>query len=155
MIKTWQIIFAAVIGTLLSFSAALAQPNPSLQEVSTILVGEGDSALADGDLAGALRLYEQAVVSNPQNIEAYIGLGRLYLSAEILPSSLKYFNIALSLDPTNLATLELQSYAYLSQDSVDDAQSILMKMEQICIGRTCEEATRVSRAIEDHLQEIE
>lgn len=148
MMKVFRIvIFLAFLAIPL---VSAAQPSPDLQKVSNILVREGNTALTDGDLPLALKLYEQAVVSNPQNIAAYIGLGQLYLNAELLADSLKYFDIALSLDPANIGTLELQSYAYLSQDDIDLARSNLAKMEQICFDRECEEISRLSQAIESY-----
>ena len=154
MKKIFQICIV-VTALFAGFSGAFAQPSVEWQTASNTLVGEGDMALADGDLPRALRFYEQAVVSNPQNIEAYIGLGRLYMNARILADSLKYFDIALTLEPTHLGTLELQSYAFLTTDAVDDARSNLAKMEQICFDRDCDETNRVSQAIEDHLSEVQ
>ena len=146
-------LYILLFAVFLVSAPATAQILDIYKEVSVILVGEGDAALEDGELPTALNKYEQAIVANPGNVAAYIGLGTVYLRIEALVTSLKYYDQALWLEPTNLNALELQAYAYLSEDSVDLARENLEKMQTICFDRDCSEEGRLAQAIDDHLEE--
>lgn len=143
-----------LIALFLTLTPANAQVLEVYKDVSVILAGEGDAALEAGDFRVALKKFEQAIVADPGNVSAYIGLGTIYLRIDSLPTSLKYYDLALWLEPTNLTALELQAHAYLSGDSVDQARLNLEKMQTICFDRDCDQEGRLKTTIEDHVEEI-
>ena len=143
-----------LIALFLTLTPANAQVLEVYKDVSVILAGEGDAALEAGDFRVALQKFEQAIVADPGNVSAYIGLGTIYLRIDSLPTSLKYYDLALWLEPTNLTALELQAHAYLSGDSLDQARLNLEKMQTICFDRDCDEEGRLKTTIEDHVEEI-
>ncbi len=59
----------------------------------------GDRLLAEGDTRLALFAYQDAVNQDPQNAEARLKLGRVYLAMEHLPEALEQFSVAAALDP--------------------------------------------------------
>jgi len=146
----------AVLLVFLTFggtTAAWAENSQIYVEASAKLASEGKEAVAEDRLDDALKLYEQAVVANPKNVGAYVGLGEVHGAMGNLGTSLKYFSVALDLEPTNLPALEAQSMAYLKHDEVDRAEEGLTKIRRICQGDGCDAANRLSRAIGDYLNE--
>ena len=148
-------LYLLMAGILSAPTAAVAQTSEPYREISTYLVGEGNSALDEGDLNTARDFFEQAVVSDPQNIDAYLGLGKTHFKADIYSVSLKYYEIALSLDPTSLGALEGQTYVYLAGDSLKAARENLTKLETICFSEDCAEVDRVTSAINDYVASFE
>lgn len=148
-------LYFLMAGLLAAPTVAEAQTSAPYREISTYLVGEGNSALDEGDLSTARDLFEQAVVSDPQNIDAYLGLGKTHFEADIYPTSLKYYDIALSIDPTSLSALEGQTYVYLAGDSLKAARDNLTKLETICFSDGCAEVDRVTSAINDYVASFE
>ncbi len=154
---TSKIVFltgALVLGAAALISTANAQVSAPYGEISTALVGEGNSALATRDYNTALARFEQAVVADPQNIEAYVGLGSLYFELKSFSLSLKYFDIALSLDTTSMRIIELTADSHLAAESLEEVEEIRKKMETICLAGSCEELERLNQALETQAAEL-
>lgn len=146
----------AILLLLLTFCgapAAWAENSQVYLEASAKLTSEGETAAAEDRLEDALLLYEQAVVANPKNVSAYVGLGQVHGALGNLGTSLKYFSVALDIEPTNLPALEAQALAFLERDEVDKAEEGLTKIRRICQGDDCDAANRLTRAIGDYLNE--
>lgn len=117
------------------------------------LAKQGEIVLGNGDTSGAKMLYEQAIVADPKNADAYVGLGRVHITLEKRAFGLKYFAIALEIQPTNLGALEGEALAYLSGDEVAEAEKALTKIRRICAADGCAEDKSVTDAIAGYLEE--
>jgi tetratricopeptide (TPR) repeat protein len=144
-----------MLGTAALVNTSNAQISEPYGKISLSLVGEGNRALEAGNYNTALARFEQAMVADPQNIEAYVGLGSLYFEVKSYSLSLKYFDIALSLNPTSMPILELAAYSHLATDSLDEVEEIRKKMETICLGDSCEELERLNQALETNQASVE
>ncbi len=145
---------AAVILLMAGNFASTAQSDEiDYAAASLQLAREGQIVLGNGDTAGALMLYEQAIVADPKNADAYVGLGRTHIKLERQPRGLKYFGIALEIEPTHLGALEGQALAYLSADDVAEAEKTLTKIRRICADAGCAEDDSVTDAIAGYLEE--
>lgn len=132
-------VMAAFLGLPAYAQAALS--------VSPGLVAEGQTALAEGDLQKALSYFEQAMVADPTNPDAYVGVGQTYEAAGSAGLSLKYYTLAADLAPTSLNILELQGLAFIATESLDDAKANLEKMKTLCRQGTCPEVERLESAL--------
>lgn len=121
-------------------------------ETSKRLVIQGGLALDSSDKYGAMSLFEQAIVSNPANANAYVGLGRVHGALGNANTSQKYFSTALEIDPVNLGALQGQALFYLSQDNVAEAEKVLNRIKRICGDAGCSEQTSVTEAISGYLE---
>lgn len=134
-------------------AVSFADNAPAYIRASVELADQGRAAAADERLSDALLLYEQAVVANPKNVTAYIGLGQVHELYGNLTTSMKYYDVALELEPTSLPALEAQAMVYLQRDEVDRAEENLTLIRRVCRDDGCEVANRVTQAIGQYLDD--
>lgn len=120
---------------------------PEYLRASQTLLKDGIEALEEDDSYRALTLLEQAVVANPKNANAYVGLGRVHVKLGKVKGGLKYFTVALEIEPTNLGALEAEALTFLSIGEVEDAEESLSRISRICGERSCAERDSVTSAI--------
>lgn len=149
MRKTISILAAAIILTACgSVSTTPAQAGRiEYVRASETLLKAGSEALERDDSYEALTLFEQAIVANPKNADAYVGLGRAHVKLGKVKSGLNYFTAALDIEPTHLGALEAEAMTFLSIGEVEDAEDTLAKIDRICGERTCAERENVTSAI--------
>lgn len=149
MQKTASIIALAIIlvaATSLTAASALAERLEFVRAAET-LVKAGGEALAADETYDALTLFEQAIVANPKNANAYVGLGRVHVKLGKTQSGLNYFSTALDIEPTHLSALEAEAITFLSIGELADAEDVLSKISRICGARICAEQDSVASAI--------
>lgn len=147
------IITVGTAGAIVAGPAFAEADKIDYSAASERLVGQGEIALSNDDGFGALLLYEQAIVANPQSPDAFVGLGQTHVTLGNVALSLKYFGVALEIDPVHLGALEGQALVYLSQDEVSDAEDMLVKIKRICGDEVCDERKSVTDAIAAYLEE--
>lgn len=144
------LFFSAALGLLMLVVLGPLAPQSvqDFRKASVTLVASGYKALeADKDW-DALKLFEQAVVANPRNIAAYIGLGKAHEALGSISGGLKYYAIALELDPTHLPAWEAQVLAHLAKKEPEKAEKSLDQMLQVCTAADCAELIRAREALE-------
>ncbi len=98
---------------------ACADPlDPSEQER---LLGEGDEAIQDGEVARAEALYERVVRSAPGNARAVFGLGLARLRSGYTAAALESFDRAVELDPGNADYAYLRAHTLAAQEREAEA----------------------------------
>ena len=99
----------------------------------------------------AVRELQAQVREAPQDADAHNLLGYSYRKRANpdLPKAFEHYQIALRLNPNHKGAHEYIGEAYLLENRPDDAQVHLLKLEQICGNRTCEEYQDLARAISD------
>ena len=152
-------VFAVSVAALVvSLSPLAAETGKKFQAVSDKLAAEAATALlaqpAGGDGSnGAQVLYERALVANPANIAALIGLGRTHEKGGRVGKSLKYYRQALELEPNHLDALGLQGKAFLSKEMLDRAEANRDKLSRLC-PQSCQQLDDLEVAIEGYKAEV-
>lgn len=139
-------VVAVVVCSVMSLDVAAFQTNDKYKQVSDKLVADANTALNSADKETAQTLFERALVADPANVAALLGLGRSHEAQDRIGKGLKYYRHALEVEPNNLTAIEVQSYAFLKQDLVDEAGDNLEKLKMLCRGG-CETLDRVDEAI--------
>ena len=145
MIRTGFVVLAVTIG----FSAAsYAQTAEKYQKISLTYVAKASEALKAGNAADAQGMYEKALVADPANVVALVGLGKAHSEQGRTGRGLKYYRFALEVTPNHKPALEAQSLAFLKKGNIDRATSNQVILERLC-SKGCQELTSVNLAIDD------
>jgi len=78
-----------------------------------------------------LSLY-QSIIFNPQDVNAYIYLAKIFNYEENEIEYEKYLNIALDLDPSNEEALVMQIDLRIKQSNINQSNELIEKLELIC-----------------------
>ncbi len=140
----------SIAGSLL-FAGTVAA-NDKYKDLSVQLVREAGVALVAERVGDAQFLYERALVADPANIDALIGLGKTHEASGKVGRGLKYYRQALAIDPNAFPALEAQAVAFLKRDMVDRAEANREKLARLCVAG-CEALENVDVAIEGYRAE--
>jgi Tfp pilus assembly protein PilF len=139
MIRLASFICAALLATpLLAKSAATIS-------VSQTLAARAQTALAQTKTTDALDLYESAIAADPKNIAAYVGLGRAYEAVGMQGKALRYYRLALDINPNDLGALEAQVAGMMAKGAPSKAQVPLDRLRKLC-PKGCAALTRADAA---------
>lgn len=127
--------------------SVLAQSDNKFEKVSQDLVAQANTALGTEQFADAQFLYERALVAQPANITALIGLGKSHEGQGRLGKGLKYYRQALEIEPNDQTALEVQALAFLKRDMMDRADDNRDKLARLC-ANGCPALASVETAIE-------
>ena len=147
VIALWALIVVAP-------SESFAQTDRSFRTASGAFVKQGYAALEAEKNWDALDLFEKAVVANPRNVSAYIGLGKAHEALSSISGGLKYYEIALELDPRHLTAWEAKVLAHLVISELDQAEEAFSRILAVCADQPCLEGTRAKAAIDAYQAKI-
>lgn len=119
----------------------------AVDPASRALQMEAERLVAAGDLDAAIGMFETALVADPRNPDAYVGLGRIAVAQALPGKAIGYFREALMLQPESRAALAGQGAAYVARGAVDRARRNLSSLQRICGADACPEATQLAAAI--------
>lgn len=134
----------------LTFAAQAVQVDSKYQHVSSRLVSEAKAALSIEKIDDAQYLFERALVANPANTDALLGLGRAHEAQGRVGKGLKYYRQALEIEPNDVKALEAQALAFLKREMFDRADNNRAKLARLC-PKGCEALDSVEVAIEAYL----
>lgn len=140
----------SIAGALLLAGSVSA--NDKYKDVSSQLVREAGVAFMAERTEDAQLLFERALVANPANIDALIGLGKTHEALGKVGRGLKYYRQALAIDPNAFPALEAQAVAFLKRDMVDRAEANRDKLARLCVAG-CDALENVEVAIEGYRAE--
>ncbi|WP_417463805.1 tetratricopeptide repeat protein [Kordiimonas sp.] len=143
-----KLLVAAALASVVA-SPSFAQTAEKYQELSEQLVAEASGAMTSEQAKEAQALYERALVANPANIDALIGLGKAHEAQGRVGSGLKYYRKALELEPNDKNALEYQALAFLKRNLRARAESNRDKLASLCTDG-CKELEAVASAIEEY-----
>jgi Flp pilus assembly protein TadD len=108
-------------------------------------------AIAGKDWNVAVRELQAAVKDTPQDADAHNLLGYSYRKRANpdLAKSFEHYEMALKINPSHKGAHEYIGEAYLLQGKPAEAEMHLVKLEQICGGRSCEEYQDLAKSISD------
>ena len=78
-----------------------------------------------------LSLY-QSIIFNPQDVNAYIYLAKIFNYEENEIEYEKYLNIALDLDPANEEALVMQIDLRIKQSDINQSNELIEKLKLVC-----------------------
>lgn len=135
-------------------SESFTQTDKSFRIASDAFVQQGYAALGAEKNWDALDLFEKAVVGNPRNISAYIGLGKAHEALSSISSGIKYYEIALELDPRHLSAWEAKILAHLVISELVQAEEAYSRILAVCADKPCLEGTRAKAAIDAYRTKV-
>lgn len=144
------LILVVALGALIVVAPghSFAQTDKSFRIASGAFVKQGYAALEAEKNWDALDLFEKAVVANPRNVAAYIGLGKAHEALGSISGGLKYYEIALELDPRHLSAWEAKILAHLVISELGQAEEAFSRILAVCSGKSCPEGARAEAAID-------
>lgn len=147
---------AAILLSLLfaHLPAEASDPSGGLTQISQELVKSGDMALAEGEAFDALHIFESALVSDPKNAQAYVGMGQAHAALDRKKTAMDYYGTALEVDPNNTKALELQSLGYLEQGKITAAERNLTRLQRLCT-QGCAALEHVNDALDETLRKTQ
>ena len=143
-------VFAVVSVCLPGFAGQTAE---RYQRYAAELVADAERQVDAGRAKEAVALYERALVANPASVPALVGLAQAYEALDDLPSGLKFYRIALVVDPTHRRALLLQGLAFIESGDTDRAAENRDKLARLCkdgcaaLDRLSEEITKADKDI--------
>lgn len=124
------------------------------EAISASFAEAAQMALEKGDLLTAQAHFERALVANPDNVDAMIGLGKAHEAAGRTGKGLRQYRLALEMEPNYKPALLAQALAFIKVDEVERASANLAILERLCAGG-CREIESVRSAIDNHIASAE
>lgn len=118
------------------------------REAARALLKKGREEIAEDRYYEALHYLESAMVAEPANVEALSDLGLVNQRIGDIDGALKYYRIALSLDPGHLPSLARQGMAFLERGQRDEAQENINEIGMLC-GKSCPEYQTLTQALQE------
>ena len=142
---TRRLIMAWIVGSLVAVGAVApaAQANAEKRQLN---LAAGIRALEAEDFESAVRQLERAIVADPKSSLAYYHLGRSHRGLGDSVRALKYFRLALLIEPNNFPALHERGETLLAAGKADEAREVLSELEERC-GGSCPETSSLRRAI--------
>lgn len=127
-------------------SVGSARVGQTIDPRARVLIDDGRSLLARGDVDAATDNFESALAVDPGNPETYLALGDAARSAGLQGKAIHYYREALERDPNNLAALSGEGGAMAEKGALDKARGNLTRLEGLC-GRACPETEQLASVI--------
>jgi Tfp pilus assembly protein PilF len=140
------VLAAAVVMFAVSDVGLAQRADDQIAPRSITFQKQGEAALAAGNLAAANDALEVAIVADPRNRSAYVGLGRVAQAQSLPGKAIRYYKDALLLDPNDLAALGGEGSALVQRGAVDRAKTNLARIQTLCKA-SCGEATTLAAVI--------
>lgn len=150
MLQKTFLISAVLIGVSMPASAQVAD---DYSAISAKLSAKAELALSAGDAIAAQADFERALVADPANVGAMIGLGKSHEAVGRTGKGLRYYRLALDMEPNYIPALEAQALAFIKAGFADRASANLTILERLC-PETCSARESVAKAINMHTTKL-
>lgn len=118
-----------------------------LSPLSLQMQATGDQARAASQWSAAIDAYESALVADPRNAGALIGLGDVARAQNLPGKAIGYYDDALLIRPDTAAALAGLGEAYVARGAIDRARDTLAQLQRVCGGDGCAEIATLTGAI--------
>jgi Tfp pilus assembly protein PilF len=122
------------------------KPDDQIDVRSAALTQQAQSLAAQARYQEATDLLETALVLDPRNRQAYIGLARAAQGQKLPGKAIKFYFEALKLEPNDVAALAGQGEALVQRGAVERAKKNLERIKTLC-ANPCPQATQLSAVI--------
>lgn len=106
-------------------------PTPTPTRSPDLVIAEADQALADGKIASAIDLYQEAVVLMPNDPKLYIELAKAEMWLKKPEQAQTYAENALLLNPNNATAHAVRGWSLSAQENYLDAETSLKRALEI------------------------
>ena len=122
------------------------RPDDQIDARSVALAKQGQSLLASGQYDAATDMLETALVVDPRNRDAYVGLARVAQAQKLPGKAIGLYAEALKIEPNDVNALAGQGEALVQRGAVERAKANLERVKQAC-KQACPQATTLAAAI--------
>ena len=122
------------------------KPDRQLDPVSVSLVQQGQALTASRQYDSATDALESALVVDPRNRAAYIGLARVAQGQKLPGKAIRLYVEALKLEPNDVSALAGQGEALVQRGAVERAKQNLERIKTVCKD-PCPQATTLAAVI--------
>lgn len=123
------------------------RPDNEIDPVSLEWAAKGDAARAAGNLDAANDAYESALAADPRHRAVFVALGDIARGQGLPGKAVRFYNAALSLEPTDMAALGGTVRALAERGAIANAKENLSRMQTLCRG-SCPQIADLSALIE-------
>jgi Tfp pilus assembly protein PilF len=138
---------AAIVVTTMGSAGLGQRADDQIDPRSAALLEQGRAASAAGRHNEAIDLMETALVVDPRNRAAYVGLAQVAQAQRLPGKAIRLYADALRMEPNDVNALAGQGEAYVQRGAVDRARSNLQRVQTLC-ARPCPQAQQLAAAIE-------
>lgn len=122
------------------------KPDDQINPHSIALTQQGQALAASGQYNEAIDLLESALVLDPKNRGAYIGLARVAQAQKLPGKAIRLYSEALKLEPNDVTALAGQGEALVQRGALERAKQVLARVQTACKS-ACPQATTLAAAI--------
>ena len=141
------IALAAAVTLATMTSAGHGQkPDDQIDPRSLALSQEAQGLNGQARFQEATDLFETALVVDPRNRQAYIGLARAAQGQKLPGKAIKFYFEALKLEPNDVNALAGQGEALVQRGAVERAKANLERVKKLC-GNPCPQAVQLAAVI--------
>lgn len=119
-----------------------------LAPMSQTQLSIGENLMAKGELNAAIDHFEAALVADPRNRRAYVGLARVAEAQGLPGKAVRFYREALELEPNDLDILELQGKALLMRGARASATANLERLKKLCAA-PCPQSDRLAATLNE------
>lgn len=138
---------AVIIGTMSTSSVGAPPRQVAISALSLDMQREAERLQAEGKLDEATGYFETALLADPRNGNAYIGLAQIAQAQSMPGKAVRLYREALELEPDNRTALAGQGIALIERGAIERARQNLARLETLCGTSRCDEVTRLSTAL--------
>ena len=138
---------AIILGTVSTSSVGAPPRVQPIAALSLDMQREAERLQAAGQLDEATGFFETALLADPRNANAYIGLAQIAQAQSLPGKAVGLFREALELEPDNRTALAGQGVALVERGALERARQNLARLQTLCGNARCDEAARLTVAI--------
>lgn len=110
------------------------------------LIAQGDAALHQGDVQGAIDAYEAALAVDPSYSPVLLKLAEAARKDGLQGKAITYYREVLIRDPRNFSAMAGEGEALVERGALEKARGNLARLESLC-GKSCPETAALTAAI--------
>lgn len=122
------------------------EPSEQIDRRSVTLVQQGQALTASEQYDAAIDAMETALVLDPRNRDAYLGLARIAQAQKLPGKAIRIYADALKLKPNDVTALAGQGEALVQRGAVERAKQNLAKVKSVC-NDPCPQAMTLAAVI--------
>lgn len=123
------------------------KPDDVIDQRSVTLTQRGQALTASGQYDAAIDVLETALVVDPRNRDAYLGLARVAQAQKLPGKAIGLYDEALKLEPNDVSALAGQGEALVQRGAVERAKQNLEKLKTVC-NDPCPQQMTLAAAIQ-------
>ncbi|HEX6219058.1 MAG TPA: tetratricopeptide repeat protein, partial [Sphingomicrobium sp.] len=127
-----RLLLAISATALLAGPVSSQRPDNQLNPQSVDFLSQGQKLLSAGKFDEAADTLEAALVADPRNRAAFVGLARVAQKQKLFGKSIRLTNRALALEPNDLDALEVQGESMVELGATARAKANLTKLQKLC-----------------------